>query len=1179
MVGYAIRALGITSQFRATFVKVLLAAVLVSVMVETSFAQVMVIAPHPDDEALFASGIIHSAVLAGKNVKVVILTNGDCDSHDIGPTRQQETVTAMTRLGLSANDVIFLGYPDCGIRDIYYLYLDPTSQFTSAAGFSQTYGSFGLGNTDYHRFIYGLPANYNGRQLVGDLQTVFRNYKPQDIYVVSSYDANLDHALTNISLSEAMLAQMGVDPTFQPTLHDAFVHEPCELSCDPSYHWPNPPFTPTVDFSAPPFLSMTPFTWADREQVVVPSVMQSTTAATNLKSRVIADYATQGGTQITGWLQAFVKHDEAFFVSEWWANLALKATASASSSAGTGTTASRLNDAAVVGFPVIPSIGRGGPGEWVASGLAGSWAQLTWSTPQQITRIVLHDRPDSTENITGGTLTFSDGSTIPVGALPANGSGLNITFAQKTITSVRFTVTTASGTAAGLAEFEAYGPPTTKLPWSLPSGNSAPSITGGPAGTPSSILDNATSTIAVTATDPNGDPLTYSWQVSGGHIQGSGSSVTFVPPTVISPTNFDVTVYVADGRGGIVSSTATVIVSPSNAPTNIAGAAVATASSENSARGQGAAKAIDGVVGGYPGDSQREWATTNQLAGAWIQLTWSTARTVSRSILHDRINASDQVLAGLLRFSDGSTIPIGTLPNDGAGLTTDFAARTVTWMRFEITSARGDSIGLAEWEVFSGTGGGGGSNTPPQITSGPTANPATITSAQTSSVSVTATDANNDTLSYTWSATGGTVTGSGATVTFTPPSVASTTVIRVDVSVADGHGGTATGSVNITVNPTSGGGGGSTNIARTAAPTASSENEGRGQTAAKAIDGFVDGYPTDATREWVAPGQLAGAWIQLTWPVAQSVGRVILHDRINTADQILSGTLRFSDGSTIPVGNLPNDGAGQTFDFNAKTVTWVRLEVVTARGDNTGLAEFEVYAPSGFSNASPQVTAGPTANPSAITDVQTSSISVTANDPDGDPLTYVWTTNGGSVTGTGATATFTPPRITSNTTFTVTVTIGDGRGGSVSRTVDVAVTPSSTSANRALASTATASTENSGRGQSASKAIDGMVSGYPVDPTLEWASVGQLSGAWIQLTWTSSQSITRVVLHDRINTEDQVLGGTLTFSDGSSIAVGNLANDGAAVQFDFAAKNVTWVRFTVTSARGSNIGLAEFEVY
>src|SRR5688572_4548912 len=1178
MVGFVARAFG-TTLFRSTFVKVLLSALLVMVAVETSFAQVMVVAPHPDDEALFASGIIHSARLAGKNVKIVILTNGDCDSHDIGATRQQETITAMTRLGLDPNDVIFLGYPDCGIRDIYYLYLDPASRYTSTAGFSQTYGFYGLGSADYHRFIYGVPANYNGRQLVGDLQTVFRNYRPQDIYTVSAYDAHLDHAITNIALSEALLAQIAVDPTFQPTLHESFVHEPCELSCDPSYHWPNPPFTPTVDFSPPPFLSMTPFAWADSERVDVPAVMQSTTQATNLKSRAIADYATQGGAQTNGWLQAFVKHNEIFWKSEWWANLALRATASASSSAGTGTTASRLNDAAVVGFPVIPSIGRGGPGEWVASGLAGSWAQLTWTAPQQVTQVVLHDRPDSTENITGGTLTFSDGSTMPVGALPDNGVGLNISFAPKTITWVRFTVTTASGTMAGLAEFEVYGPTTTKQTWSLPAGNAAPTITAGATGTPSSIQDNATSTITVTATDPNGDPLTYSWQASSGQIQGSGSTVTFVPPSVISPTNVDVTVYVADGRGGLVSSTAVVIVSPSGGPTNIAGSAVATASSENTARAQTAAKAIDGIVGGYPGDSQREWATVNQLAGAWIQLTWSTPRTISRSVLHDRINLSDQILAGLLRFSDGSTVPIGTLPNDGAGLTTDFAARTVTWIRLEITSARGDAIGLAEWEIFSTGTGGGGSNTAPQITAGPTANPTSITSAQTSSLSVTASDADGDTLTYSWVASGGTVTGSGATATFTPPVVTTTTVVRVDVSVADGRGGTATGFVNITVNPAPGGGGGGSNIGRNAVATASSENEGRSQTAAKAIDGFVDGYPTDSTREWVAPGQLAGAWIQLTWPVAQSVGRVVLHDRINTSDQILSGTLRFSDGSTIPVGLLPNDGAGQTFDFNARSVTWVRLEIVSARGDNTGLAEFEVYAPTGFSNASPQITSGPTANPSTISDVQISSISVTASDPDGDPLTYMWSATGGSVTGTGASATFTPPRITSPTTFTVTVTVGDGRGGSVSRSVNVAVTPSSASANRALSSTATASTQNSDRGQSASKAIDGIVSGYPVDPTREWASIGQLGGAWIQLTWTSSQSITRVVLHDRINTEDQVLGGTLTFSDGSSITVGNLANDGAAVQFDFAAKNVMWVRFTVTSARGGNIGLAEFEVY
>jgi hypothetical protein len=73
--------------------------------------------------------------------------------------------------------------------------------------------------------------------------------------------------------------------------------------------------------------------------------------------------------------------------------------------------------------------------------------------------------------------------------------------------------------------------------------------------------------------------------------------------------------------------------------------------------------------------------------------------------------------------------------------------------------------------------------------------------------------------------------------------------------------------------------------------------------------------------------------------------------------------------------------------------------------------------------------------------------------------------------------------------------------------------------------------------------------------------------------------VSRVILHDRINSEDQILGATLTFSDGSSLTVGALTNNGTGVQLDFPTRNVTWVRMTVTSARGANVGLAEVELY
>jgi len=42
-----------------------------------------------------------------------------------------------------------------------------------------------------------------------------------------------------------------------------------------------------------------------------------------------------------------------------------------------------------------------------------------------------------------------------------------------------------------------------------------------------------------------------------------------------------------------------------------------------------------------------------------------------------------------------------------------------------------------------------------------------------------------------------------------------------------------------------------------------------------------------------------------------------------------------------------------------------------------------------------------------------------------------------------------------------------------------------------------------------------------------------------------------VVLYDRPNATDQITGGTLTFSDGSSVAVGSLANDGSPVTVAF----------------------------
>jgi outer membrane protein OmpA-like peptidoglycan-associated protein len=55
--------------------------------------------------------------------------------------------------------------------------------------------------------------------------------------------------------------------------------------------------------------------------------------------------------------------------------------------------------------------------------------------------------------------------------------------------------------------------------------------------------------ITATASDPDDDPLTYSWQSSGGRVRGSGASVNFDTSTADSG-QYTVTGHVDDGRGG-----------------------------------------------------------------------------------------------------------------------------------------------------------------------------------------------------------------------------------------------------------------------------------------------------------------------------------------------------------------------------------------------------------------------------------------------------------------------------------------------------------------------------------------------------------------------------------------------------------------------------------------------------
>lgn len=102
--------------------------------------------------------------------------------------------------------------------------------------------------------------------------------------------------------------------------------------------------------------------------------------------------------------------------------------------------------------------------------------------------------------------------------------------------------------------------------------------------------------------------------------------------------------------------------------------------------------------------------------------------------------------------------------------------------------------------------------------------------------------------------------------------------------------------------------------------------------------------------EWVAKTKLDARgrvypypWIQLDWDHAIYTNKVILYDRVDERSHCAAGTLFFSDGSSVTVNLIPNDGAPRVVEFDTRKTEWIRFQMTDGEGQDLGLSEIEVY--------------------------------------------------------------------------------------------------------------------------------------------------------------------------------------------------------------------------------------------
>ncbi len=122
-----------------------------------------------------------------------------------------------------------------------------------------------------------------------------------------------------------------------------------------------------------------------------------------------------------------------------------------------------------------------------------------------------------------------------------DGSGTDVRWYSNGVAPGTYTVTVTAddgrgGTASASTDVQVEQKP-----------NTPPSIAC--AANPATITAGQRATIASTASDPDNDPLTYSYKTTGGSVVGSGANVQF-DSTGVAPGSYTVTCHVSDGRGG-----------------------------------------------------------------------------------------------------------------------------------------------------------------------------------------------------------------------------------------------------------------------------------------------------------------------------------------------------------------------------------------------------------------------------------------------------------------------------------------------------------------------------------------------------------------------------------------------------------------------------------------------------
>ncbi len=205
----------------------------------TSSDRVLILAPHPDDETLGLGGMLQRLRASGAQVRILYLTHGESnevasifyqkrpllwrsDFVKSGLTRKKEALGAMALLGFKAEELIFFGYPDGGLMNMWIKHWGEVSR-----PFRSLFTRF---SRVPYKDNFSAGHVFKADEVVRDLERALLSFQPTAVFVTAPFDLNTDHQAAFLYAQVALrdLREQLMPP---PSLYVYLVH---------AHHWPEP---------------------------------------------------------------------------------------------------------------------------------------------------------------------------------------------------------------------------------------------------------------------------------------------------------------------------------------------------------------------------------------------------------------------------------------------------------------------------------------------------------------------------------------------------------------------------------------------------------------------------------------------------------------------------------------------------------------------------------------------------------------------------------------------------------------------------------------------------------------------------------------------------------------------------------------------------------------------------